>query len=79
MDSLPVELMESNLFACAGLRFRLKTAPIDGREIADLSIIVTGSDNAKFCSWGSTVQDFRAFMLHSEATKLQTHSSTPQL
>ena len=79
MDSLPVEVVESNLFACAGLPFRLKTAPIDGRGIADLGIMITGSDSAKFCSWGSTNQDFQAFMLVSEATKLQTHSSTAQL
>ena len=39
--------MKSNLFACARLRFRLKTAPIDGREIADLGTIITGSDSVK--------------------------------
>jgi hypothetical protein len=48
VDSLSVELMESNLSACAGSRFRLKTAPIDGKEIADLGIMITGSDSAKF-------------------------------
>ena len=66
-DSL--ELIKANPFACAGLLFRLKMAPINVRFV-DLGIIFTGSDSARFVA-GARLSRIPSFYVTFRATKLQ--------